>query len=282
MSEQILPPTRPEDCVLAIAVPLNREEFEERWRKASDYLHSISKSHEIEDAWTNYEFLIKKLPGILKRVRELGVHVETQLSHERWHQLISQFDVITLVGHWVGARFLEHQILRKEELSTWISRQDVGHDLSQGLAQVVNQQVHGQMEEQVDEGALGMQSPFLCREKWDEEHPGWMVPGNRLELWDGYFSVSQMTADFPEGFSKVKVFDLSCCHAVHLGECIKRSDNAIVHMARIKAEPRTRLVFYGQLVRYLAGRAKKEQPISYSHAAMQLRMCLAQKFTQQV
>lgn len=94
--------TRPEDCYLAVAIPLTREDVVAHWdRGDSDFINLIKvrgRHFTAESLWNSYEKLSKRIQVMISEVQRLGVTVKIKFSLDDL-KAIRDKKVFTLLAH---------------------------------------------------------------------------------------------------------------------------------------------------------------------------------------
>jgi hypothetical protein len=114
--------TKPHQCALALAIPLNRNDFFAGldFNTQKDFIKSLARRNSAltEDAlWeTVYARTIKTVTSVAQAVSAQGVTVITNVTLSNVRELFEQFQVVTLVAHWRSAQFHLADFLNPKQL----------------------------------------------------------------------------------------------------------------------------------------------------------------------
>lgn len=114
--------TKPEHCALALAIPLNREDFFIQLdpNTNKDFVKSLNRKYcklKKDFLWKEiYEPTAKKVTEIAQKVKEKGVTVAINATLEDVEKLFKTFSVVTLVAHWRSSKFYPSDFIAPDRL----------------------------------------------------------------------------------------------------------------------------------------------------------------------
>lgn len=98
--------TRPQDCALALAIPLTEEDFLHGLRagEEKDFAKSLVRNFPAtteKSIWENkYQPIVRVAQTVTQAVKKHGVTVVQNATLAAFQDLLPHFQVITLVAHW--------------------------------------------------------------------------------------------------------------------------------------------------------------------------------------
>lgn len=114
--------TSPHDCVLAIAIPLSRNQLERDFFTTNKEFARLVVGKRLgaaspAEAWLNgYAHVIKNLFQVVERVRSLGVTVVTELQSNDLNRLFQDFKVVSIIAHGPFPLLRSEEILEPKKL----------------------------------------------------------------------------------------------------------------------------------------------------------------------
>jgi hypothetical protein len=114
--------TKPHQCALALAIPLNRDDFLAGLESGinKDFTKSLARQNSAltENAlWeTVYEHTAKTVKSVAQAVVAKGVTVVTNATFRNVQELFQQFPVVTLVAHWRSSTFYASDFIAPNQL----------------------------------------------------------------------------------------------------------------------------------------------------------------------
>jgi 2-keto-3-deoxy-6-phosphogluconate aldolase len=114
--------TKPHQCALALAIPLNRDDFLMSLDLSTDkdFVKSLARRNSAltEDAlWEIvYADTVKTVISVAQAVSAKGVTVITNATLSDVRELFQKFRVVTLVAHWRAAKFYPADFLNPNQL----------------------------------------------------------------------------------------------------------------------------------------------------------------------
>lgn len=279
------PGERPEDCGLAIALPLSYHDVKlasvgQSW---SDYLSDVSPG-EIERVWKEQEPAANALLNLVRSARNFGVDVDERATLCTIRQFFSTKSIVTVVAHWRGAVLSETDIkldaahvidgLRAatnpfaEALLSDLTIERL-HEIEslptetgrrRALAGALDQRLRGtpylpgaapslppEVKYQMDASTRHHRHRELLDRWW----PQAFKSGSRLELEDGLHSAESVGAVIPSDWSGT--FDLSSCYSAQLVGAIKQGRQDRISIANDEqVEPRVRPLIIDATYKLLA------------------------------
>ncbi len=133
--------TKPHECALAIAIPLNRDNFLAGLDSGinKDFAKSLARRNSAltEDAlWeTVYAHTAKTVTSVAQAVAEQGVTVINNATLNNVQELFQRFQVITLVAHWRSSSFYPSDFIDPNQLITVLKQPStpLEHELVRAL-----------------------------------------------------------------------------------------------------------------------------------------------------
>lgn len=297
--------TKPHQCVLALAIPLNRDDFlaglESDINK--DFAKSLARKHSAltESAlWeTFYALTAKRVKSVAQAVAAKGVTVVTNATFKNVQELFQQFPVVTLVAHWRCSMFYPSDFIAPNQLikalhqpstplaqklaselsNNWIQHiqalecnTDATHTLPKILANDFNNILaSSKLYSNPAPNQMCQIAPYddgyrkyLNRLVIDDTFTGIISPGNRIELFDQFYSIEEIVTAIPENYNGL--LDFTVCNSVLIANVIKRQRQCIVLVNKEPATPDFRMVIYKGMIELLA-----QIDIDYMDAAAIIR-----------
>jgi hypothetical protein len=298
--------TKPHQCALALAIPLNRDDFLMSLDLSTnkDFVKSLARRNSAltEDAlWEIvYADTVKTVISVAQAVSAKGVTVITNATLSDVRELFQQFRVVTLVAHWRAAKFYPADFLNPNQLiqalaqpskpliktfintlpQSWIStirelevNGDAKHTLSKTLAKEFNYilescKLHPELEQKQ-----------TCQiTTYDNGYHKYL---NRLVIDDIFqgFILPGNRIEFFEQLHSIEGFvtavpqdydgllDLTVCNSVLIGNVIKRQRQCIVLVNKELATLKFRMVIYKGIIELLS-----RLDIDYMDAATKIRL----------
>lgn len=284
------------DLALAIAIPLDRGQFEARLRDTElyDYPASVARRYpglSREGLWGLVEPTVKVCAYVATEVERLGVRVERRLRCADLGTVMRDARVVTLVAHWRFVPFTSSEIidprnivaeLRSGEDRLAAKLRDIAglsieelrsyedNALKPKLADAFNaltSRGHEHYSESsrlvpvTDADALD----YVTRADIEARFAKYVAASSAIELSDGLRSIGEFVSKIPSDFCGV--LDLTLCNSAVLGNAIKANRPEVtVVMNRFAASARSRLILYLATVREL-----KRRPSLYGEASVNVR-----------
>ncbi|MEM9273283.1 MAG: hypothetical protein AAGA80_10030 [Cyanobacteria bacterium P01_F01_bin.143] len=277
----LVTPTSPEDCGLAIAIPLTEEEVRQDYEEnmKHDYVRQqIKKFKNPQNIWEEIIKPISKVCSELVPVAEdLGIDVRTSATLKDLKDLFETRSVVTIVAHWRGS------IIRPDDLlvpsSIFVNKiLEESNPIASALRSSINNsdlisiQSNSASGESVEKlvkllnKVIKLPSPLIDfstdpmlknqllnvvlddvslaamnRDVLDRWASEELRPGNRLELRDGLHSYHEVASIIP-GKSK-GIIDFALCNSIVLGNLLRKiNPNWRVIMNSREVDPIPRLL----------------------------------------
>jgi len=241
-------PTSPSECLIAIALPTSQEEFYNAQKGGAyqDFVKGI-KGKKPEDIWK------EKYIGIAKKLNEVMMLAEqsemTVLPRFKLADLrgLNSYTVVTIFAHWRDHKIKSHDIINVPLLIDKIlnSNDSVGYllkeiintentthsseTLSKLLTKAVESGVFLGFNEKRDESIPvfnRIELSYRSREILDQWCPDCIVPGNKLELYDGLHSINLIEENISKKFRGI--IDFAVCDSALLYKKIKNSNRRVI------------------------------------------------------
>ena len=239
------------DCALLVAVPLTVEEFEsdvlaavvsDTSKARGDYAFGMARNVGVQGAWNDNGKRIAELcECLIDDARRLGFrYVSARATGHTFAQAFgSGATVVLIVAHWREPGFIVASDLRAEtpELVEKIAA-DTSDEFCVRLAMHRPSRPYTASDESATRFArdwlLGFIGSFNERDldgacdELDRRLAGSLVPGNCLELRDGYHKADTLVGRIPSEWAGI--VDLGVCHSLRLAQSLKdnRDDRAIL------------------------------------------------------
>lgn len=298
--------TKPHQCALALAIPLNRDDFLMRLNLNTnqDFIKSLARRYSAltKDAlWEIvYAHTVKTVTSVAKAASAKGVTVITNATLSDVRELFQQFRVVTLVAHWRAARFYPtdflnpHQLIKAlEQPSTplmetfvntlpqsWVStirKLEVNGDPTQTLTKTLAKEFNYILEFCRLHPELEQNQTCLIT-TYDGDYHKYL---NRLvidDIFKGFISPGNRI-EFFDQLHSIEDFvtaipqdydgllDFTVCNSVLIGNLIKRQRHCIVLVNKELAAPEFRMVIYKGMIELLS-----RLDMDYMDAAAQIRL----------
>jgi hypothetical protein len=114
--------TKPHHCALALAIPLDRDDFLVELNSGinKDFAKSLARQHPAlrEDIlWEEvYMPIVNTVKSVARAVEAKGVTVVNKASLSKVQELFQQFPVVTLVAHWRSSKFYPSDFIASADL----------------------------------------------------------------------------------------------------------------------------------------------------------------------
>ncbi|MFN6470530.1 MAG: hypothetical protein RMY36_012765 [Nostoc sp. SerVER01] len=114
--------TKPHQCALALAIPLNRDDFLAGLKSDinKDFAKNLARKNSAltESAlWeTVYAVTAKRVQSVAQAVAAKGVTVVTNATLNNLQELFQKFPVVTLVAHWRSSKFYASDFIAPNQL----------------------------------------------------------------------------------------------------------------------------------------------------------------------
>lgn len=231
---------------ILFAIPVNKEEFDQVVARTprSDYLTGMLLSASPEQIWaSDYQSISRAALALISTAHKLGVAVYQRATLHDFSVATSNFSTIILFTHWRGAivrptDFLVGFPAVNAQMSRSPALQHVRIVVSEIAAVVtaLNAEIESLNSLNVLPKSLadaGRRTKSigqtLCRDLIDESLLGMIVPGNRVEFFDGLYTPAQVEAALSAGFSGQ--IDFALCNSAALATFIDlRRHNAVRHL----------------------------------------------------
>src|SRR5947207_1184898 len=95
-------------CLLIVAVPVTREEFDADIQAGTDLMRTFAHGRQTrnEDVlWGIYEKTLRELLRVSRRVGRRGVTIQTRGTVDMFTDAMATYEVVTAVAHWRSARY---------------------------------------------------------------------------------------------------------------------------------------------------------------------------------
>jgi hypothetical protein len=258
-----------EDCAFLCAVPFTREEFiadvvaRHAKEKRGDYAARFApEPSEAERIWSqSYSRMADQFLQLTDNCAALGVKVYPRATLDDLAEASRHASVIVILAHWKGHRFVASDLrfADAQQLITFArcSASECLHDLSNSLRDFLDLHPHKNTLDYVadflnewmfvnqqTQGFAGSAAALVnaweqveARDLLDDLLAPHTVPGNCLELRDGFHSADEVAAAISAEWSGV--VDLSVCHSDYLGSKIKarNADNRYVVLNKMQKYP---------------------------------------------
>jgi len=228
---------RASDCALLVAVPLDRAAFLAGLASGSDFGRLFAESRRTRDPdilWHLYQPSALSVVRTIARADRRGVTVVDRATAADFAQCVAASPVVTLVAHWLTARFRPSDILDTVGVRRRLGDTDVASDhvmKAETIAAMLNDRLEstrcGEFEIERNDSAAAAaetwrQYRLWRRRKVFEEVLGASVRagGPAIEFADRIVPVERVAATVPESFTRV--LDLTICHSLVLAEEIRR------------------------------------------------------------
>lgn len=249
----LVTPTPPNVCALALAVPLTWEDFRTdlETNVALDFSRQeLLRGRTRDAAWAEDGAPLADLcRAVCDEAAALGVTVVRNATLDVLPALFDRCEVITLVAHWRDANLRGDDFLvdpsdfamrvrtGADELSRVLAARLNGRELSAALSRTERQSRARAMAELIDKAVINSDQPFPgClppgrvlidlpslqarhRDMLDSTFPEMLRPGNRIELRDGLHGLQAIAAAARSGWAGI--IDLAICQSVHAAHAIK-------------------------------------------------------------
>jgi hypothetical protein len=283
--------TKPHQCALALAIPLNRSEFSKNLDLGvnKDFIKSIARRNSAltEDAlWEMvYAHTVKTVKSIAQAASARGVTVITNATLSDVRELFQQFRVVTLVAHWRSARFYPTDFLNPNQLikdlvqpstpwveafvnslpQNWIStlRKLEAHDNSTiTLSKTLAKEFNDILESCKLHPDLELNQTFQVN-TYDNDYRKYL---NRLAI-DNIFKDCIAPGNLIEFFDQLHsiedfitsipknytgLIDFTVCNSVLIGNVLKRQRQCIVIVNKELATLEFRMVIYKGIIEVLS------------------------------
>lgn len=299
----------PSDCLLAVALPLTREEFLDDLRPESSkdyakfYRSNLWGRPSEEAAWASYrEHLSNLIEGVVAEVECLGVKVVRGVSLADLPSLLAYRPVVTLVSHWRGGEVEPHDFIDFPGFLDRLSRSpdEVVARIRSGLSEGVAAGLRGpaqaggdpsfrqalilELNDLLANGNLGARPGFGDAEGEQPLHPEQRTFLNRKTLDAAFEGVLHggNRMEFFDGLQTAEairesvpedfagLLDLIVCNSVLSAEVIKAMKrNCLILSNQFPARPDLRLLLYKATIRALS-----LQPGSFVKTMMTVRQGL--------
>jgi hypothetical protein len=281
--------TKPHECALALAIPLNRDDFLAGLDLSTekDFIKSLARRNSAlteEALWEMlYSHTIKTVISVAKAVSAKGVTVVDKATLSNVQELFKQFRVVTLVAHWRSAKFYPADFFNPNQLikailhpstpsmkafvstlpQKWISNienlqanDDIASALPKTLAKDFNvflEKLHLNLAlnqtEQTTIYDFDYQL-YLNRLVIDKIFGDCILPGNRIEFFDQLHSVEDFVTAIPQNYGGL--IDFTVCNSVLIANAIKRKRHCIVLVNKELATLEFRMVIYKGIIEILS------------------------------
>ena len=237
----------PSDCSLLVALPLTKEAFRDDVATAvsadpnnarGDFAASLAVQDlvtDIEGAWHRLgaptSELVKELADVAETV---GVgRIDLAATADSLAAACKDgFHVIILLAHWRSARLVSRDLaagfadifnaadkaddIDLAELHEFFANHVHPRQPNPGPRLIANAINHYMRD-------LDAEAHFALREALEKSYPDHIVPGNAVELRDGYHKADELGARVDPIWSGI--VDLGVCHSFHLAYAIKQGRN---------------------------------------------------------
>jgi hypothetical protein len=297
--------TKPHECALALAIPLNRNDFLLGLDLSAnkDFIKSLARRNAAltEDAlWeTVYAHTVTTVTSVAQAASAKGVTVVTNATLSDVRDLFRQFRVVTLVAHWRSARFYPADFLDPNQLikalvqpptsliekfvnilpQNWIStiqKLEADNDITQTLAKTLANEFNVFLESVKLHPELVPNQTYQTT-TYDVDYQKYL---NRIAI-DGIFRDFILPGNRIEFFDELHpiedfvtaipqnydgLIDFTVCNSVLIGDAIKRQRRCIVIVNKELATLELRMVIYKGIIELLS-----RLDIDYMNAAAMIR-----------
>lgn len=297
--------TKPYECALALAIPLNCDDFLAGLKSDinKDFAKSLARKNSAltESAlWeTHYDYTAETVKSVAQAVAAKGVTVVTNATFKNLQELFQQFPVVTLVAHWRSSKFYASDFIAPTQLikaleqpSTPLAQQlasalpdkwlqhiqaiecnvDATHTLPKILADDFNN---------ILKSSKLYPDPVpnqMCQiAPYDDDYHQYL---NRLVIDDTFTDIISPgnRIEFFDRFHSIEevvraipknydgLLDFTVCNSVLIANVIKRQRRCIVLVNKKEANPDFRMVIYKGMIELLV-----KLDIDYMDAAAMIR-----------
>ncbi len=210
-------------------------------------VNALSKTN-VEKAWDKYGSVVASLcRDLISDAKSVGVMIYENATRERLIQITEAgTPVLVIVAHWRGSRVLAADIridefwnsltaIKKssdrfernifERLESLVSDTTLvpkASVLADSISSAICMEA-GYQNPKPDDNYMNDPERLIAigriRDRVDTLFPNFLVPGNCLELRDGYHKASEIAGMFHKHWSGI--VELAVCHSVYLAEAIK-------------------------------------------------------------
>jgi hypothetical protein len=300
----------PCDCALAFAIPLAREDFLRDLQPTSgkDFVKSFAAKRAIvkpEVLWDDwYKQQANVALEIADEVDKLHVKIFFEVELSQLSTVLNSREVVALIAHWRDATVKVSDFIN---VTSFVSKliagdSEVARKLTESLSKKFIEQLHAFDNSEASQKKLkamlaerlnvalreiqlyrrdilpgDIAHPdslqyrlYLNRVALEEAFTGELIPGNRLELFDGLYSIAEIVKHVPDPYARI--LDLTSCNSLILGEGIKRLRRDCLVLTNEKpARLDFRVLFFGGVMEELQ---RKRAP--YVATILRLRKQLLQ------
>jgi hypothetical protein len=283
--------TSPDECSLAVAVPVDRDSFLRKLRSGScgDFVHTFQQNGRggirADVLWEIYEPYAELVGDVVSEVKQLGVNVIVNAQLQDFLSLLSVSKVVTLVAHWRSARFGTNDIVdvdfvRNQILSETSALRACIDQLTAGQIRLLPTamagvgEIVGYLNSVLETGELSHEAGRLGaltvqqyawkrkRESLMQSLPGLFRGGASVEFDGGFSGLDELVSRVPVNYAGA--LDLTVCNSVLLGEEIRRRcAHCIVLVNEAPASLDFRMAVYRQVIRSLSRRPDAYEDVVY-------------------
>jgi hypothetical protein len=223
-------PTPVSRCALLFGTPVDWDEFAARSHDTppSDYLARVLRGDEPEVVWKRYYAPVAAAAAnLIKVAQDLGATVVRKATIRDFSDASLGHDRVILLAHWRGAIVSRSDLAASPEEVVRHIASDARPLLQEFAGVPVNTQaIVDALNRTIEHRSLVPYLPrplrqvaqesvalgrTLCRDLLDETFEGFLVPGNRIELFDGLHSLGAMEHALSETFCGE--LDLATCNS---------------------------------------------------------------------
>lgn len=300
--------TKPHQCALALAIPLNRDDFLAEFNLCinKDFAKSfVRKTHNTltEDAlWETYSTDVKTVTSVAEAVETQGVKVLTNATFSDVRELFQRFRVVTLVAHWRSSSFYPADFLDTAQLikaleqpstplmktfvsalpencisvlQTLESSPDAKHTLTETLKKEFNNILKsGKLYPDLESNQTCHIAPY------DHDYHKYLNRQVIDDIFKDLISPGNRIEFFDQLHSIEKfimtipqdydgLLDFTVCNSALIGNAIKRQRHCIVLVNKESATLKSRMVIYKGIIELLA-----RSDMDYMDAATNIRKAI--------
>lgn len=283
------PIVSPENCAIAVSIPLAREEFLRQFHLGvvGGYVHENTKDSGPavpgEVHWGCYTPQAELFASVLNDVEKAGVKIVRNAAMGDFHSLLAQYDVVTLVAHWKSAIFRTSDLVDPAALSEALRRGDsllanllsvsdmddlIATGAPEPLLSCLNRVMLVDNPRPTKHSGLGQATRFQMtlharREKIEACMPGMFRGGASVEFADGFHTVAEIVNALPEKMQCL--LDLSVCNSLTLATKIKeRCPGSYILCNEEVTHLTFRAAIYRQVIRSIKRRPGNFEEVTFS------------------
>lgn len=273
------------ECVLLLAIPLSRAEFERAWHRGTDFITSYAAACGVTEPgrlWNRYAPYAALCSAAVNDAEAYGIAVIRDTTLSAFAEAVGRFATVTLVAH---SREPE---IESRDIAAFVTLRDACRQIASTLdvaPPAMRIEEPTQLASWLD-AALGprddappadapattvaawrahqQQQRWMRRQVIEDLCPGSLTGGPAVELEDGLWPVTTIDAALPV---EIRTLDLTVCDSVLLAERLRaRRTGGMILANAHPTTPDFRLALYRETVRLMA-----RWGLPYHEAALRLR-----------